>query len=489
VTGKVDGTWSISAMDDVPTSSGTGTAAYASGSTTFTNAASAPHWLRVGDEVVISATTLVVTAVPTSSSFKVAGNYAAATSWARKAAWNTSGMTKRLYRTSGTLATFQLVAENITTTTYSDTLTDALILGDELISAGWEPPPATLTGVVTHSSGSLVGFTGTLLCASVPYQPHAWVTAYQLSTEYDIVGIASYGSEIAIATLGTPYVASGVEPESVTMQKINGLYPCLSKRSVVSVGDGAVYASGHGLMYIGQSGVSLYTKKFFSKDEWITHLPANMVCEFAYGRVYVSTTGSNGLKYMFIFEGDVLTTADFTAYDLYTDAATGTLYVAAASSIQEWDHAGSAPLTMAWKSKRFVLPPPQNFGAAKIEFDQAVPEAIRTAILDEIASKTAANAALMAAGNTGGSYGAKSYNVLAVDNSDLVPVPDVPAVNEVTFILYSKGVPVFARVVSSEKAFRLPAGFKTDEIEVQVNSQCVVNAIRLATTMTALNQA
>jgi hypothetical protein len=65
----------------------------------------------------------------------------------------------------------------------------------------------------------------------------------------------------------------------------------------------------------------------------------------------------------------------------------------------------------------------------------------------------------------------------------------VPAVNEVTFILYSKGVPVFARVVSSEKAFRLPAGFKTDEIEVQVNSQCVVNAIRLATTMTALNQA
>ena len=49
---KIDATWAVSGMDAFPANSGTGTAAFASGQTTFTNAASAPTWLRVGDQVV-----------------------------------------------------------------------------------------------------------------------------------------------------------------------------------------------------------------------------------------------------------------------------------------------------------------------------------------------------------------------------------------------------------------------------------------------------
>lgn len=565
VNGKVDGTWTIAGMNEVPESSGSGTAAYTSVTTftnkganlTVSNATNATpivvttgthsladydivnisgvggntaangtwqirvlsgttfslyqigtstavagngayttggtankynrHWLRAGDDVVINSTTLTVASVPSAYTFTVAGDYSAYTTWARKAAWNTSSMKRRLYRTTGTLGTFELVSDDVSTS-YTDTITDANILGDELISAGWEPPSPYMLGLSVHSSGSIVGFYDTRLCMSVPYQPHAWIEANQLGTDYDIVGIATSASDVMVATKGTPYVASGVEPESMTMQKISGLYPCLSKRSVCSVGDGAIYASKHGLMYIGQSGVSLFTKNLFTKDEWYEHSPENMTCEFAYGRVYVSTTGTNSLKYMMIFEGNSLTFADVTTHDLYTDAATGTLYIATETDIREWDAIDTAPLTMAWKSKMYVLPPPQNFGAAKIEFDNAIDEATRLAILAEISAAQATNSALITAGTVNGGFNSFAYNETAINGSDLVTVTDNPATNEVTFILYSKGEPVFSRVVSNEKAFRLPAGFKTDEIEVQVNSQCIVNAIRVATTMTALNQ-
>lgn len=486
VTNKVDASWAISAMDAFPANSGTGTATHLTGVTSFTNGASAAHWLRVGDEVVISGTTVKVASVPTASSFTVLGNFAAATTWARKANWNTSGMTRRLYRTTGTTGKFQLVAANVGTT-YADTITDANILGDALISSGWAPPDPLLKGFTVHASGALCAFNGTQLQFSVPYQPHAWVSAYTLGTDYEIVGIATFGSEIAVTTKGTPAIASGVDPESMTLEKIASLYPCLSKRSVTSVGDGAIYASIHGLVYVGLGGVRIFTDKFFTRDEWEDNNPAAMITAFAFGKVFLATTGTNGQSYVLVFDGDTLTSADIAAYDLYTEASTGSLYLGTATDVGEWDSPLGAPLTSAWRSKMFVSPPPVNLSAAKIEFDPAIEESIRTAILAERSAAIAANASKVASGNTLGSVAYPVYNALSINGSRLVTVPDEPSANQVSFTLYSKGLPVFSRVISNEKAFRLPAGYKSDEVEFQVSSQCVINAVRIASSMTALN--
>lgn len=486
VSGNVDGTWSISGMDTFPSNSGGGTASFSSGTglTTFTNTGN--HWLRVDDQVVIGSTTLSVVSTPSNTSFTVAGNYATATSWSRKDAWNTTGIKRRLYRTTGTTGTFQLVSDDVGTS-YSDTLTDANILGDELISKGWIPPATNLQGLIVHASGALVGFYKNQLYFSEPYQPHAWPSAYKLSTDYDIVGIATYGSEIVVTTKGNPYIASGVDPVSMTMQKVDGMYPCLSKRSVVSIGYGVVYASTHGLIYLGGNGVSVYTKDLFTKDEWAVHNPSNMACEFAYGRVYVTTTGTNGRRYMLIFNDGILTTADVTAYELYTDAATGTLYLSNDSGIAQWD-AGSTPMTGSWKSKVFLFPNPVNLGAAKIELDTAIDTDVRDAILQLITSSKSANVTMIATGKIKSSINDYGYNEQTFNGSALQEIPDIPANNNVMFILYSNGVPVFSKTVKNNLAFRLPAGFKTDQVELMVISQSNVNQIRVAETMSGLKE-
>ena len=112
ITGKIDGTWSIgatTAMQAFPANSGTGTAT----GDVFTDTVA--HWLRVGDQVVINSTTYTVTAIG-GLTFTVDGTITGETDWARKAPWNTSGMTRRLYRTTGTTGAWQLVAENVGTT-------------------------------------------------------------------------------------------------------------------------------------------------------------------------------------------------------------------------------------------------------------------------------------------------------------------------------------------------------------------------------------
>lgn len=489
-TGKVDDTWAISGMDEVPANSGTGTASHAAGITTFTNGSSARHWLRVGDSVVISSNTVVVTEIPTASSFKVAGNYSAATTWARLNNWNTANMTRRLYRTAGTISEFQLVAENISATTYNDTLTDSLILGDELISQGWTPPPVELKGLCVHPSGALIGFVNNILCASVPYQPHAWREADQLATDYVIVGIAAYGTEIGIGTEGNPYVASGVEPESMSLQSIKGNYPCLSKRSVCSIGNGFIYSTAHGMTVIttGSDSASNLTEPYFTKDEWKAFNPSSIITALAYGRIYLAFTRTDNSKAMLIIDGEIMVTADVVAYELYTSESSGELYITDIDGIKIWDDDSSFPLNCNWKSKDYVLEKPVNIGAAKIDFDVAINEdeqAIIQAIIDAI---VASNSAILATGNAKGAINTKQYNQGIVNGSSIQTAPELPPSNTVTFILRKNNTVVISRTVSSTKAFRLPAGYKSDVFSVEVVSQCAIKEIRFGETMDSLGR-
>ena len=490
LTGKVDDTWAIAGMDVAPANSGTGTATFSSGVTTFANAASALTWLRTGDTVTISGTDMLVTGTPSSSSFTVAGDYHTATAWARKAPWNTANMKKRLYRTSGTLGTFQLVDDTIAigTTTYNDNKTDANILGDELISTGWLPPPTDLKALIVHSSGALIGISGNQICMSEPYQPHAWNPAYQLSTDYNGIGLATYGSSVIVTTSGNPYEITGVDPASMTMEKISGSYPCLSKRSHIDIGDAVIYASSYGLVSIGVNGVIILTQRYFRKDDWAFYKPENMVCEFANGYIYIATIDANGVRKVLVMDSDDLVIADVETYELYTDKSTGKLYASTATNISEWDSSAAVPLQGSWKSKIFMYPKPVNLGAAKIEFDLSIDPDARQAIINQIASIKTFNDAVVATGILKAGYNAFMYNGRSVNGSLLKKFPDLPPSNEITFTLFYDGKVYFARVVKDNKAFKLPAGKKSDTIEIQISSQCGINEIRIAETMEGLKE-
>lgn len=484
-TGKTDDVWAISGMDAVPANSGTGTASHSAGVTTFTNGSSVKHWLRVGDEIVIGGDNVLVTELPTAASFKIPGDYSAETTWARANNWNTANMKRRLYRTAGSLATFQLVDDDVSTT-HDDSLSDSEILGDDLITQGWVPPPIGIQGMTVHPSGALVAFVKNLLCFSVPYQPHAWREADQLATDYEIVGIAVYGTEIGLGTKGSAYVASGVEPESMTLQAVKGIYPCLSKRSIASIGNGFIYSTRHGMAVVGNEGISLLTENFFTKDEWDAYNPLSIITALAYGRIYLSYTRTDNSKAMIIMDGEILTSADVVAYELYTDEASGELYITDEDGIKIWDSLNSYPLIASYQSKDFVSPMPVNIGAAKIDFDAAINTDDQEILQETIDAIIASNAIILSSGNAHGSLNSKRYNNQTVNSSDILETPDLPPSNLITFILRRNDEIVATRTISNKNVFRLPAGYKDDVFSVQVISQTTIREIRFAETPEAL---
>ena len=489
LTGKGDGTWLITGMDTAPTNSGAGTAT----ATRFTNTASAKHWLRVGEQVYFGgapSTPRTVTAIYSASAFDVTGaSIVAETAWTRVVPWNTTTMTKNLYRTTGTRGAFQLVNATgiaVATTTYTDSLLDSAIAGDDLISTGWEPPPVGLTCLTVHASGALIGMVGNLLCMSEPLQPHAWPQAYQLSSGYNGVGVETFGSSVVMATAGTPFVAAGVEPASMTGENYKGMYPCLSKNSVVSVGDGVLYASKYGMVYVGAAGVTMFSDQFYTRDEWEPLNPDTMICETANGRIYVAYITDSLETRLLIFDGPNLTTATVSISALYADESSGDLYVGTSEGIALWDDSAEVPLASEWRSKEWVFPVPINLGAAKIEFDAAIDPATRTAILAQIAAIAAANAAYLNANPVpvayapGGAFNDEEFNGQFINGSNLVVPPAVPAANVVSITLYSGDRLLFSRTVTSDRVFRINMKGKLDHYSIQVGSQCTVKEVRVA---------
>lgn len=487
VTGRVDGTWAITGMDAFPASNGTGTATHLADVTTFTNTGN--HWLRAGDEVVIAGDTVAVSEVTSATVFKVPGDYSAETAWARKAPWNTTNMKRRLYRTSGTGGTFQMVAEDVGTS-YNDTLTDTQIPGDELISQTWEPPPANLRGLISLPNGAMAGFFDNQLCFSEPYQPHAWPQIYRRATDFEIVGIESFGTTVVACTKGRPYIAQGTEPASVAVESVDQSWPCLSKRSVVSIGDGVLYATTHGLAYVGMNGANLWTQPFYSREEWAPLAPASMVSAYAEGKVFVRWIGADGSKGVLVFapaeSGLGLTRLGMVPDELYSDPRNGRLYLVDENGIQLWDAGVGLRLDYSWRSKEYHLPSPINLGAAKVDFVSEMSQAdFDQAVADYEAAVLANETAVSGYAGTGSINGGRITSRV-INGSNIQNIAPLE-VDAMTFTLYCDGRAVYSRrLVGEQTAFKLPAGFRTDNVSVGLTGTLRVKKVALAESMTGL---
>ncbi len=487
IAGKVDDTWAITGMDAAPPNNGTATGVYGAGVTTFTD--TAPHWLRAGEEVVIAGVTLAVTEV-SGLTFKVAGDYSAATTWARKASF--PGTIKRkLYRSTGTTGQFQLVAEGITATTYNDTLTDSQIPGDELISASWEMPPTDLKGLIVLPSGALLGFTGNKARLSEPYQPHAWPTEYEIVADHTIVAAAHFGTGVVLATESRPFIIQGIEPGQMSGESWNEPLPCLSKRSAVSLGDMVLYASHAGIIGVNGGGARVWSIGYFTDREFLKRNPATMISAVAGRRLFVLYESDNGTRALiFNLNGDdgYLIEAHFDASELFGDETNGKFYFAAGSAIYEFDPSSGYAMQQDWMSKEIVLPAPMNLGAAKVNFERAIDPAQAAGIIAEIAAVEAANTALVASGKVNGGWNMAGYNTTAWNGSEIVSPPSNPPENTVTFMLYADGAFKCFRSVTSNRVFRLPSDYKAESVSVRVLSQCKVKSVEIGPTPKSIGQ-
>jgi hypothetical protein len=278
--------------------------------------------------------------------------------------------TIRVYRTAvGTSGTnYYFVSElTIANTTFNDDVSGT-DLGEPLPSLSWAMPPADLKGLISLPNGFLAGFSGRDIYFSEAYYLHAWPIEYSQSVDYPIVALGQFGQSLVVLTTGSPYMLTGSDPSSMTLQKLDFEQSCLSAKSVSRLGNGVAYSSPDGLAYIGPDGMQILTDNFFTRKEWQTLKPETIIAAQHDGRYYaffddgtnkggfILDPKSNGSPFVF--------TSQY--YDgLYNDLRNDALYGVRQGSISKLEGSTSL-LGYTWRSKQFLLPRPQNFRIAQV---------------------------------------------------------------------------------------------------------------------------
>ena len=294
----------------------------------------------------------------------------------------TTGALKRIYRsnTGSTNTTFQFVNEvTYATQTYPD-FKDAANLGEVLPSDTWIGPPddnsslypdGPLKGLIPLAQGVMAGFTGKRFCLSEPYLPHAWPISYRITTEEDIVAIASTANGVAALTDGHPYFITGTDPAAMTAVRIDLAQACVNINSVVDMGDYVLYAGPDGLCAVQSASGSVVTAGLISVEQWNSDFNPTTIRAFKHEGTYVAFHSGGGWVYDPRGEENALTTLTVSAEVRggYTNPKDGELYIIVANKIKKY-RGGSTSKTAKFKSKKFVTPAPVSMGWVSVHANE-----------------------------------------------------------------------------------------------------------------------
>ena len=297
--------------------------------------------------------------------------------------FGSSAGTKRIYRsnTGSNTTAFQFVAEvAMATTSYDDTSNNDE-LAEVIPSYYWVAPPdddsstypdGPMKGLTALPNGIMAGFTGKRVCFSEPFLPHAWPTSYRMAIEDNIVGMKAVGNGLIVTTEGSPYLVAGSDPASMSAIKIESTQACLSKTSMVDMGQYVIYAGAEGLVAAAGTDVQIITEGLISPDQWqSTYYPSTINATLWKGR-YLGfyNTGSGFGGFIFDPRGGKNALTELTASALirgtFTDPDDGNAYLIIANQIKKFQ-GGTTDQTYTWKSKDFVPPKPTSMGFVKVD--------------------------------------------------------------------------------------------------------------------------
>ena len=341
---------------------------------------------------------------------------------------------KRIYRvnTGNTGAEFQFAAEiGVADTAWEDNVASTA-LAEVITSDDYDFPPEAMRGIVKMPNGMLVAFAGNELLFSEPFVPHAWPTKYRQTLPHDIVSLGVYGSTCVVTTKDEPWVAHGVHPDSVTLEKIEMPYPAISKRGTVDMGKYVLYPSADGLVKVYAKTANMPTENSMDPITWKTLLPASIKA-YRWDDLYLAFYNDGAVTDGFFVDdkaGSDFVFLDEFATAGYVDPENGDLYLAGlagAATISTWA-SGSGALTALWKSKIFATNAMVAFTVGRID--------------------------------------ATAYNV--------------------TFQIWGDGVSKDTITVTSDQPFRITPGALARTHEVQVSGTNLVRSIEFATSMKEL---
>lgn len=269
-------------------------------------------------------------------------------------------ITKRIYRAESAGA-FQFVAD---VPAAQGAFTDSVLsenLGISLPSLEWDMPDDRLVGLTEMPGGFLAGYFSNTLCFSEAWYPHAWPVAYQLAFSDDIVGIAAVANGLVVATKGRPHLITGSSPAAMADMLLDENQPCLSGRSLVDMGDYAIYASPNGLVSVAGGSAQLLTATMISREQWQALKPETIHAYRYDGRYLAFYEGGS----FYFTPGEGFEFFDVTATAGYYDREKDTLCLIQGGGITAWGKGD--PMTMRWRSKVHELQPGgSGFTCAKV---------------------------------------------------------------------------------------------------------------------------
>jgi hypothetical protein len=274
---------------------------------------------------------------------------------------------KNVYRSvNGALILVETIASS--TTTLADTYASDVVAGNVLLpSSGWDEPPDDLKGLMVLAFGSLAGFHGQEWCVTPPYQMHTFPVGFRQTLDYPIVAHGTWGNVVAVLTKGRPYLISGSDPASMSVEKLQLDQACVSKRSIANTGIGLIYASPDGLAYVGADGYRLMTQGIVTREQWQSYKPETITGFWHEGRYFgFYDTGSVQAGFMF----DTQSPTPFSLLSTfapggYVDPRNDGLYLVNSNRVQRW-RASVTPLSYTWLGKLFRMPVPCNMVWAQV---------------------------------------------------------------------------------------------------------------------------
>lgn len=379
---------------------------------------------------------------------------------------NTNLTKKRIYRsnTGSNTTEFQFVAElALSATTYTDVSRNNE-LAEVIPSTTWIAPPdddtalypdGPMKGLISLPNGILAGFTGKRICLSERFLPHAWPSDYRLAIDEEIVGIAATSNGIIVGTKGTPYLVTGTDSSAMTAIKIESGEACLSKRSMVDMGEYVMYAGPDGLVAVQGATATVATVNIHTPKQWLANYYPSTITGFKWQGRYVGFYSTGSGFGGFIFDPREQTNA-FVDLDVsalirggFTDPDDNELYIIIGNKIKKFQGSNTA-LTYNWKSKEYSVPRPTSFGFAKVDAE-AYPVTIKV-------------------------YGSGSviYNATISTSGSAFSVTGT--------------TPSFSATSITEPMVRLPASMHTD-FAIEIESTKVVNEVCIGENIEELKEA
>ena len=379
---------------------------------------------------------------------------------------NTNLSKKRIYRsnTGSNSTQFQFVAEvALAVTGYTDVSKNSE-LAEVLPSSGWIAPPdddgalypdGPMKGLISLPNGILAGFTGKRVCFSEAFLPHAWPADYRIAIDEEVVSIAATANGVIVGTKSTPYLVTGSDPSAMVAIKIESGEACLSKRSMVDMGEFILYAGPDGLTAVQGATATVVTQNLITPEQWQANYYPSTITGFKWQGRYVGfySTGSGFGGFIFDPREQANAFVNLDASALvrggFTDPDDNELYIIIGDKIKKFQGSATA-LTYNWKSKEYNTPRPTSFGFAKVDAE-AYPVTLKV-------------------------YGDGSviYNATISTSGSAFSVTGT--------------TPSFSATAITEPMVRLPASMHTD-FAIEIESAKVVNEICIGENIAELKEA